>query len=745
MVPGNNREWLERWTRVVIRFRVAVLAAWLLVTALGTLAAIHLPPLLTTSLAVPGTSSQTADDTLVRYFGDNPEGTFTVVFPVRDVSERGIRRIQAQLAMAARGLPSAHTEPVHTGSGIAFGNIVTRLDLQEAERYTETLRHTLSRSIKGPVYVTGAPALQHDLIPILAQDLQRGESIAIPIALLILALVLGIRAVLLVPLLFAGSTITAALAVVYVLAHAFLMVSYVPNLVELMGLGLAIDYSLLVVQRFREEVVAGGTVDDAIVRTMATAGRAVIFSGAAVAIGLSVVLIMPVPFIRSLGVAGVIVPLVSILAALTVQPALLAVLGRAGLRTPRLMSASLRPSRLREQRVSLDQVGDAPELGWWAVMAREVMRWRRVVLLGSLVLLGLLAVPATGLQVTPGSLSAIPQFTPSARGLALIDQRLGPGVLTPIQVVVDTGRPGLAGRNDTHQAALRLASAVLQDREVFIAAVGSRPPYVDPSRRYNRATVYPRHAFGEGGTQRLVTRLRQTYIQAAHFPSGYRISSGGAPAEGVDFLSQVYGTFPWVILLALAFAYLVLLRAFRSLLLPLLAMLLDLISVAAAYGMLVVVFRLGIGADLLGLYRTPEIEGWVPVFLFATLFGLSMDYQVFLVTRMRERWDEGAGNSEAVAYGIERTGRIVSAAAVIMVVSFSGFMVGRVAGLQELGAGLTLGILLDATVVRILLMPSVMGLLGRWCWWLPAIIAGPIRVEASPLAEREGRGLWKRA
>jgi RND superfamily putative drug exporter len=196
-----------------------------------------------------------------------------------------------------------------------------------------------------------------------------------------------------------------------------------------------------------------------------------------------------------------------------------------------------------------------------------------------------------------------------------------------------------------------------------------------------------------------------------------------------------------VIALVVVLSYFVLLRAFRSLLLPLVALLLDAVSVLASYGILVLIFRFGVGADLFGLYRASQIEGWIPVFLFAMLFGLSMDYEVFLVTRMREAWDEGETNTIAVVHGLERTGPIVTAAAVIMIVSFSGFMTGRVAGLQEFGAGLAFGVLFDVTVVRMLMMPSLMALLGRWCWWLPSPMARLTATEASPLAERERRGL----
>jgi uncharacterized membrane protein YdfJ with MMPL/SSD domain len=722
---------LELWTRAIIRFRFVVLACWLAVAVVGMFSAMRLPALLSTSLTVPGTSSEQADAILAQHFAENPEGTFTVVFRVGNAPARTVHALTRRVVVAARALPSAHITPLRTGPGIVYGDVVTRLDLQDAERYTDTLRRALARMGLPTAYVTGAPAIQHDLNPILAADLRKGEMIAVPAALLMLVVVLGFRALLLVPLVFAGSTIAAAFAVVYAMAHVFLMVSYVPNLVELLGLGLAIDYSLLFVHRFREEVADEDcTVDDAIVHTMATAGRAVVFSGTAVTIGLSAVLIMPVPFIRSMGIAGIVVPLVSIFAALTVQPALLSLLGRGALRGGRLPGFGM--ARGVESRL-------------WTGLARTIMRRRVAVLIAATVVLASLATPVLWLQLTPASISTIPQFTQSAHGLTLLRDNVGAGAITPIEVVLDGGAAGRARTPATSAATLRLARQILQDPEVFIVAIGSKAPYVDPSGRYRRVVVVPRHEFGDEATQQLVEGLRQQLIPAARFPTDVHVSTGGAPAQGIDFLAQVYGTFPWIVLAVLVLAYAVLLRAFRSIILPLMALLLDVLSVAATLGLLVVIFQFGVGASLFGLYHTPQIEGWIPVFLFATLFGLSTDYQVFLVTRMRESWDKGLDNAGAVAHGLERTGRIVSAAAVIMVASFSGFMAGRVAGLQELGTGLALGVLLDATLVRMLLMPSLMALLGRWCWWLPAAVGRLTGVKASPLAEHERRGISKSA
>src|SRR5207253_1090728 len=225
-----------------------------------------------------------------------------------------------------------------------------------------------------------------------------------------------------------------------------------------------------------------------------------------------------------------------------------------------------------------------------------------------------------------------------------------------------------------------------------------------------------------------VHRLRGKLIPAAGFPPGVRVLAGGGPPQGVDFLARAYGYFPWLVLGVLVLTYLLLLRAFRSLLLPLKAVLLNLLSVAACYGMLVLVFKWGAGHDLVGgLYKVDQVEGWIPIFLFAMLFGLSMDYEVFMVTRMREAWDAGADNRAAVGHGLERTGRIVTAAAVIMVAAFCGFVAGRIVGLQQFGLGLAVAILVDATIVRALLVPSLMAIFGRWNWWLPPRVARVVR------------------
>jgi RND superfamily putative drug exporter len=340
------------------------------------------------------------------------------------------------------------------------------------------------------------------------------------------------------------------------------------------------------------------------------------------------------------------------------------------------------------------------------------------------------------LQLTPGSASGIPRSPQSVQGFDLLARTIGSGALSPAQIVVDAGSRGAARAAGVAAAVRRLVVLAARDPEVAFAQSGRGPQFVDASGRYAQVVVAPRHEYGAEPAQRLVRRLRERLIPSAGFPAGVRVYAGGGPPTGVDFLHQSYRYLPWLVLGVLVLTYVLLMRAFRSVLLPLKAVLLNLLSVSAAYGVLVLVFRFGVGHALFGLYRMPQVEGWIPIFLFAMLFGLSMDYEVFLVTRMREEWEREGRNEVAVARGLERTGRIVTAAAVIMCAAFLSFTVGRIVGLQEFGLGLAVAIFVDATIVRALLVPSLMAFFGRWNWWLPSGLARIVRVPPSPLEPR---------
>jgi RND superfamily putative drug exporter len=731
---------LERWTAAVLRYRLVVLACWLAVLGVGLWSATRLPPLLTSSLSVPGTDSERARTILTNAFGERPDGTFTVVFRVRHPSDAALRaRLHRRLAVAARAVPSGHATALRRGGGVLYGDVATTLDLQHAKKYTDDLRLALRAAGGLPAEVTGPPAIQSDLDPILSSDLRRGEAVAAPIALLVLLTVLGLSLAVTIPFLVAACSIAATLAVVYACAGAVPVVTYVPNLVELLGLGLAIDYSLLVVSRFREELARGRPLDDAIAATTATAGRAVVFSGVAVAIGLGLLLFMPIPFIRSMGLGGFVIPLASVAAALTLQPVLLSLLGRGG--TRRLgVAAFLR----RHGRLPLPVLPGTRDVddGLWARLARSIMRRPVAYLAAGTTLLVAAAVPVFFLHLTPISVSGLPRSPESLQAYALLRERVGPGAVTPTEIVVDGGGAGLARRRPVRAAVDRLADSLFHDPEVLLVASGTKAPFVDGTGRYARVIVAGRHEYDADASRAFVDRLRERLIPAARFPEGRWVDAGGAPSQGVDFLARSYSAFPWLVLAVLALTFVALLRAFRSLVLPVKAVLLNLLTVAAVYGLLVVVFRWGVGTGLLGLHHAGHVEGWVPIFLFALLFGLSMDYEVFMVMRIREAWEQTGDNAEAVARGLERTGRVVTAAAAIMVAAFSGLVAGRVAGLEQLGVGLALAVVVDATVVRALLVPSLMAILDRYNWWLPARLAWLAGVSPSPLPARRhgGRG-----
>ena len=774
---------MERWTRLMIRYRWAVVAAWLVVLVAGGWSSSKLSDLLSNTFTMPGTDSERARTILKEHYGERSDGTFTVVFRVPSASDPALRRrLQADVVQAAKEVPTGQARPlVPGGEHVLYGDIVSTLIIADAKGYTDDILHALPQGGGVESFVTGQAAIQHDLDPIFEEDLRTGEFlIALPVAVAILFVVFGLSVAVTIPLLFAACTITGTLGAVYLIAHEVTMATYVTNLVQLIGLGIAVDYSLLIVYRFREELArprptappAGrspapeppraaertppsgavppalsptaapaqrraenargsrGALDDAIVRTMATAGRAVVFSGATVAIGLALLLFMPSPFMRSMGIGGFLIPLVSILAAATLQPALLSIYGRRGIK--RAGVAEFLRRRLRLPVPRLAGTEDI-ERGMWARLAHAIMHRPAAFLAGGAALLIAVAIPVYAIELTPGSASGIPKHPQAVRGFDILRQAVGPGALSPTQIVVDAGGPARVEDRSVQRSIESLVAKVRHDPEVAAVRYRPRPPYLDASGRYAQVVVAGKREYGEEQSQAFVRRLRGDIVPSVSWPADVRVLAGGGPPQGVDFIDRSYEVFPWLVLGVLVLTYLLLMRAFRSLILPLKAVVLNLLSVGASYGALVIVFKWGLGHDLWGLYRFEQIEAWIPIFLFAMLFGLSMDYEVFLVTRMREAWDERRDNARAVAEGLERTGRIVTAAAIVMVAAFSGFVAGRIVGLQEFGFGLAIAIFVDATLVRALLVPSLMALFGRWNWWLPPRVARLVRVPPSPL------------
>ena len=324
----------ERWTRFVLRHRWLVLGIWIVILVTGGTLSSGLSKLLSNEFTVPGTDSEDVRATLQERFGQRDDGSFLVIYRVEDSSDPETRReLQAALARGAAALDGGRAQPLQTaGRNVVFGTIGSPLDLTDAKERTDAVREAIGDPPGVEVFVSGTPAIQADLDPIFAEDLLKGEAIALPIALAVLLAVFGLSFAVLMPFIVAACTITATLGIVWVVAHFMTTAVYVTNLVQLIGLGIAIDYSLLIVYRFREELGRIESKDEAIIRTMATAGRAVVFSGATVAIGLALLLFMPLPFMVSMGIGGFLIPLMSILAAVTLQPALLSLFGRRGVR-----------------------------------------------------------------------------------------------------------------------------------------------------------------------------------------------------------------------------------------------------------------------------------------------------------------------------------------------------------------------------------------------------------------------------
>jgi RND superfamily putative drug exporter len=655
----------------VIRFRGFVVSIWIAFALFGFYASANINSLLTTSITVPGSESAEADQLVKSAFNENTEGAFIVFYEYdKKESKAEVAALESLISQAVSVIPGGHLVQIRSLNGVLYANIQSPYDLQKAADYTSNLRQALSDLGMAEAKVTGPPAIKHDVSPVLQRDLERGQLVAILVALLFLFTTLRSVWSMLIPIIVAVTTISTALGAVFLLAHKILMVLYIPNIVELIGLGLAIDYSLLMVYRYR--------IDGDIKKTQ----RTILISGSTVAIALSTLILVPIPFIRSLGIAGVIVPLVAMAAATTLQPALLSYLGATG---PKPKFA---PEQFRK-------------------LGEFVVKRPIPVLLISLALLFIPISQLSKLYVTPSSISAIPPNLESAQGIKIVTDKAGDGIISPIQVLIKLPDGTTAEQVNISRA--KLAGEIANNKDVF--AVATDRKYVDSSGKILRIFVISKQDLGN--SQDLVRYLRTL---TGDFPAGTELLIGGAPSQGYDLVKKIQSTFPWVALITLLLSFSLLRGYLRSLLIPIKAIILDLLSIAAAIGATVFVMRNGIG-----VYQLDQIEIWTLLFIFAILFGLSMDYEVFIVSRIKESYLEHGDNQKAIVDGLANTGGVVTTAALIMVGALSGFVTGHFAGLQEVGIGLVAGIFIDATVIRLLLLPATMILLGKWNWSYPRI------------------------
>jgi len=522
---------MREWTDVVVAHRRAVLVVWLVLFALGVVAASNVGSLLTNQFSVPGSDSQRGLELLRNRFHERSDGAFTMVAQATGAG-LSAAAVQAAARRAAGALRDGKAGPVQRASpNVLFAEIDTTLENARASDRTPAVRRAIGTVPGARMYVTGFPAINHDTSPLYGQDLRHGEAIALPIAVLVLGFMFATVGAIVVPIVFALITIPTTLGGVWIVAHLLEMATYVTNVVTLLGVAIAIDYSMLVVFRFREQLDAGDGEHEALLTTMATAGRATLFSGVTVAVGLALLALMPVPFIQSMGLGGLLVPIVSVAASVTLLPAMLSLLGS------HVNSLRFIPRGVLERRTDTEH-------GFWARLARTIMRHPIPILLASSLLMLAIALPALQLKLTPGDNRGVAGGTNATDGLLVLERTLGPGALAPHQIVVDTGRPGGALAPAVLAAERRLVRLLRGDPEIARASVIA--PIIVPRERWREANVLDptgqiaqirAAGFSDSGTfaaADLVRRIRRRYISAAHFPSSARVLVTGAPAFGVD-------------------------------------------------------------------------------------------------------------------------------------------------------------------------------------------------------------------
>jgi len=605
------------------------------------------------------------------------------------------------------------------------------------------------------VALAGGPSFYADIQIVSETDLQRSELISLPLAAIVLLLVFGSAVAAGLPLAVGGATVLVALAAIFGIAQATRMSIFVLNLTTLLGLGLGVDYSLLLVSRFREELGRGAKLGDAVQRTVATAGRAVFFSGVTVMLGLAGLALFDFAILRSIGIAGAITVAIAVASSVTLMPAILSLLG------PRV-------NRLAIRRLGSGKVN---ERGPWARLARAVMRRPIAVALPTLALLIALGTPWLGVRFNAPDGSILPERVPSRQALDALTDAFGEGSFSPMTAAVRTDGPVTSAANikllyDWVQAlqadprVARVDSIVSIDPRLTLTQYqllysssstdGATPPdrYAAQILSFTTAgdlttvSITPTNGPNRPESRALVGELRAAHPgtigagtpSAITPPVGLNALIGGGAAEIVDVVDTISGEFPRTAAVVILATLLILAVLLRSIVLPIKAVVMNTLSILASFGALVWIFQDGNLSALLGFAPLGFVETTIPVILFCVLFGLSMDYEVFLLTRMREIYDRTGDNAAAVAGGLERSGRIITSAALIVVVVAGSFVFAEIVLIKALGVGVAIAVALDATIVRALLVPATMRLFGKWNWWAPRwmerLLSGRIATEA---------------
>jgi uncharacterized membrane protein YdfJ with MMPL/SSD domain len=642
--------------------------------------------------------------------------------PGRSIEDPDVRTEVERLASAleATGVTRAVRTVWSTGdrSLVSPGGDATMLTIAtgpDAEDRIEELIAVVEQADAGPleVAITGEWTADRDFLAISNKDLKEGELFfGLPAALVVLLFVFGAVVASLVPLLLAIVAITLALALVAVIGQVWELSFFVVNMLTGMGLALGVDYALFVVSRFREERAAGIEKLDAIAVTGRTASRAVLFSGSAFVIALTGMLLVPDTILRSLAAGAILVGITAVAAAMTLLPAVLSLLG----------------DRVDALQLPFGRPGTAGESRFWGWVVARVQRAPVVSLVLATGFLVALALPALELRTGSAGIRTLPDSYASKQGFTALEQEFGAGTVDSAIVVVE-GELGDAG---VRAAVDDLARAIDSD-----SAFAEPETRITPDRELAIVEALVVGDSRDESAVQAIERLRADVVPAALAGVDARGLVTGETAEIVDYRELMEDWLPVVFLFVLAFSFVLLTVAFRSLVVPAKAIVLNLLSVGAAYGVLVLVFQRGVGNELFGFPQVESIEAWLPLFLFSVLFALSMDYHVFLLSRIRERYGQTGDTREAVAHGVRSTARLITGAALIIIVVFAGFATGDLVMFQQMGFGVAIALLIDATVIRSVLVPAAMQLLGdrnwylpRWLEWLPHI-----EVEA-PYPER---------
>jgi RND superfamily putative drug exporter len=591
--------------------------------------------------------------------------------------------------------------------------------------------------------ITGEPAVYEAIQDLSAEDLRTAESYALPFALIVLILVFGSLVAAALPVIGGGAAVATTLGAMYLLAGRYDLSIFVLNVASMLGLAVGIDYSLFIVGRFREELRAGRTVADAVEATVATAGRAVFFSGLAVFIGLLGLISYQYMSLRSMGIGGSVVVVFSVLVALTLLPALLGILGH----------------RVNALRLFGRHDGDGV---FWQRWSAWVMAHPLPILVVTTAIILLIASPIVGIVVNVPTAEELPPGQGARRGFDLVNERFDRGQLSPNQAMVtweegspdpfDPQRLGELYEYGQRLAALDGVAAVesivtlpgMDSPEAAVAfweyvrdaarespgeSQQAAPPGADAEAlarapQLAQATTAPGtvlfRVVSEGEPDLPEGRAVAERIEGVPPPAGATLHLAGLSAGVDEFVGSIYGRFPWVIAFVVVVTYLVLLVLLRSVLLPLKAVIVNTLSILASFGALVFIFQWGNFEGLLDFESAGYVDATLPIILFCTVFGVSMDYEVFLLTRMRESWLETGDNTRSVGLGLARTGRIITSAALIIVIVAGAFAFTSVIVTKAIGVGLAVAIAVDASIIRVLLVPATMRLLGRANWWIPA-------------------------